>query len=556
MAVPEYQVANTASDEDSRDLPSVQELAQQYLVPIDDLRSIVKPVKGHSTNVSGETFVNKLDAKQFSESRAHAFFRMLGLPVGVDEEYYNPGFPEPPGNKTKRLNINKKVLEKINKISDIREEQQAKINALFFDDNLAGSIYAYLLRFNREFGATIFNSDGSGGPYDFVDQKYDVSTRTEQYNVMLGLAKDDVGKAEMQAAVSHISSVLGGLGAGQHILRPFVVNPDIAETVMPDSKLICVPFLKTREDTLISKEPITYLLRPGIEAIIRARLTSSNAVGQDYIAQVKKYLDQSSEVTEDINDAIQIINNTSEDKNITAAIEEEISGYGNLQLKNVAKLFKLMTYLIKKLVDYQQDIDLAFQKIGWLPIPNQYGPELGTNGASSRSIPGSVGSEIDALIAALNLKIFANKYVDQEIAELGNFASPFSIQVNSTDQYTDKLNELKQYKDKISNQALEAMGNIELIMGEVSGLGLMDVLAVYYALWSMEEKYLIAMLDNDAFGRLIDEGLTSTAIEERVNGGKATLESAILEMEIRTKLVLTFMDRAYKETLDNNVATT
>jgi len=544
----DYKVANDTGNESIQDLPDIMELAKTYLLPIDDFRSIVKPVRGFSTNVSNEKLPPKEQDKSFTESRAHAFYRMIGFPVGVSDNYYNSGYPTSLGGEDKKININQEVLDKFGEIFDEREKWQENVSSLFFNKNFSGSLYAFLLRFSR--------------PFDFINftiidkQKYDVEYRNKFCQIMLQIPQEEDKKEIIINAAEAITKILGGIGSGQHIITPFCIDPDIAATVMPDSKIICVPFLKTKDDTLISKEPTTYLYRPGIEAIIRARLTSGNTIKADYISKMKSYLNNDKldpDTILSLSDDLLFISNISENNKLTDKVEQEISGYVDFQLKTLIKITQILELLITKLIENQLQIDFAFKEIGWMPVPNQNGPEMGAIGASSTSVPGSIGNELDIEIAMLNIKIFSAKYTAQDILSLGNFASPFEIQPDDLNKYNDRLSELKKKKEAIGNNALNAMGILELIMGEVSGLGLIDVFAVYYALWSMDDKYLIAFLDDASFLRMQNNAkLTSPAVVNRINGIRESLESAYTELETRVNNFYGVAQRIYTKLINNS----
>jgi len=84
------------------------------------------------------------------------------------------------------------------------------------------------------------------------------------------------------------------------------------------------------------------------------------------------------------------------------------------------------------------------------------------------------------------------------------------------------------------------MGNIEIISGEVSGLGLIDILCIYIALWAMDELALVSMLDDESFSRLVENN------PELVVG-----EAEKINTEHRFKLSITDALSAFEKSLVN-----
>jgi len=63
-------------------------------------------------------------------------------------------------------------------------------------------------------------------------------------------------------------------------------------------------------------------------------------------------------------------------------------------------------------------------------------------------------------------------------------------------------NNLKEDRDKILEKACKALQSIEMIMGEYSGLGLCDIIAVMGALYIMPKSDLLGFLDPDSTVRM------------------------------------------------------
>src|SRR5574343_620098 len=85
---------------------------------------------------------------------------------------------------------------------------------------------------------------------------------------------------------------------------------------------------------------------------------------------------------------------------------------------------------------------------------------------------------------------------------------------------TPSIKNLQKQKDEFSKKASTCLRNIEIITGEVSGLGLVDILAIYTSLWSIDIKYLVGMLDNNALSRINEffPNLINDEIKNQLSG--------------------------------------
>ena len=64
------------------------------------------------------------------------------------------------------------------------------------------------------------------------------------------------------------------------------------------------------------------------------------------------------------------------------------------------------------------------------------------------------------------------------------------------------LEELTQRRNKFMTKAGKALRKIEIIMGEFSGLGLCDIIAILGTLYVIPKENLLGFLDKDAFSRM------------------------------------------------------
>jgi hypothetical protein len=192
------------------------------------------------------------------------------------------------------------------------------------------------------------------------------------------------------------------------------------------------------------------------------------------------------------------------------------------------------------------------ERVNWVPIPNASGPEFGASGAKLFEQGTSSNlTKLDKSILDLKIRQFNATYQRTAVEDLGSFASPFDIHINdeSVEKITNELKNNEHMRDSAANKGFIAMGRIELIMGEASGLGLIDILAVYIALWSMNEEALISMLDEESFNRLSENfpTLLVGAAADRFGSTDPpkNIIEALSDFELKFRNVLDFAQREF-----------
>jgi hypothetical protein len=520
----------------------VKRLAKKYIYVIDRLRSIKQ---GDSRPV---------------ESRANAFYRVLGMPVSTsDGEFYNPGFDPVYGEgEKKKLNINSKVnSSNFKQIMIDRESLHRDLSNIFLRQDIASSVYAIVLRHVRPFQIL----DVGKGPLDADKQSFVVDARADEaaeFAVDNPLLESSIDAVDPVFEKTPVGVLMSG---GRHILRPFIVNPEV--DAMPSNNIVCVPFLPSITDTRIYKQNDNkdFLYRPGLEMIIRLRL-KNNIEDKSFLNNVKKILNSEVSPSEDPdnldkNTIISTIVALSENNEV---VEDEVfelfQGISSIQLVTVGRLIRTIKGVVQTLRDSVEIIDEAMDTINWIPVPHRDGPELGkAHGARFSTEGSSIATEIDRTIVELKIKSDEAKRVLQEQEALGKFASPFADNSGAVDvdKYDEEINRLSSKKKSIAYDALDAMGDIEIISGEISGLGLIDILAIYTALWAMEEEDLIGLLDDRAFNRLAtnNKDLITDAVVARQNGLGVNVITALTRLEQLLINIFSFIDKELENKYKN-----
>lgn len=561
MALPRRKIESGNDDLQTVDL-DVSSLTAKFLTPIDNIRSFSRPGPATSGDVGDFFRGSEQNSIRPLESRAHAFLRYVGFPVAVSDGFYNPGFDptgtqflgEISGENQKKRTINAKFNQSpFRQVVEDREFIPRENRAIFSRKDINSSVYALILTSISDIRPFQVLTEGQG-PFEPDPQTFSILSRLETVNQFT--------KENPNYSDSDLTELAGLLGVdyteGRHVLKPFVVDPKIDATVMPAQSRVAVPFLPDAQSLRLEENKS--VLRPGLELIIRERLRSASNVDLAFIETAKLIADNASgslvlDIPQgtaiDVRSAKNALEAILDDNQIDISDIQTLEGEGlsTVQTKNITQLVKLLKGVIKILSDSVDVINFAREKINWVPLPNADGPELGARGAQlNNTLISSGRSKIDKNIANLEQRKYRINTRLTEDVDLGDFASPFSVTTNTEDvsKVSEQLREFKSLRNRIATQAFEAMGNIELIVGEASGLGLIDVLSVYIALWSMDEAALIGMLDEASFSRLVNnfgDLVSGAAADRRDSGEVLSIEESLQIFEDKLRNVLTFADR-------------
>ncbi len=451
------------------------------------------------------------------ESRCNAFYRMIGFPVvSPDGSAYSPGF-NPDVNRDvekqqERLGIANRLLEGIGSVLNNREQYPKDQAVIFNQTDARATSLAINSIFVRNFGKQF--KDGLQ-PLDKDPQTFQIADRTKDFNL------------------------------STHILKPFVGDPRIELTVAPAANRICAPFLTDKSKTQLSKGQ--YLKRPYIEKVIRVRLNKANVVA----APTGK--DESGQYLRDL------LANIQSDPKITSAALTDVlanpsSSLHSSEIVVYEKFVRILESLVTQLVKAINDIGRIRTNINWKPIPNINGPEFGSElNAPDRSDPDNLQKENDINKAEL-IKVVGQTDLDVGVsdADLGDFifSDLTDTALNATQHnykfYDDQLKTLNNKRNEDGNKANELLRQIEIITGEFSGLGLLDVIAIQAALWIIPQNTLLGLIDSDAIGRMETNKNLQSGI-----GPSASLQ-ALTEFEQKLSEIYILIEAFYQNIIDAN----
>jgi hypothetical protein len=449
------------------------------------------------------------------ESRCHAFFRIIGFPCcdSSKSKIFNPGYDI--------IKDASRTIDDIYKIGVIKDplpgfRQLSVARETFSQDNAKTfssqeSIEAATLALSsgrniRQFIAPL--TDTQFDDTKIAHQQYSIDLNSSVGGIEKSLAKyqDVFGRNPSKV------STFGSSGFG-HIIKPFLVDPVIDLMVNDSAKKIAVPFAPTKSELKVVNN--TYVARPMLEQVIRDRFSIINPTTTSGTADasVLNYINS----IPNIND-IGIINNAN-------------NLYKLGDQTQFLKFLNIIRAMIKKLVEAQDVIKLTQGKYYWVPIPSKNGPEGGCTVQGvfvSTNLDSDLITKADEVVINALIKtaiVQADSLAANATAtpDVGGYALPNALGLPNLGASTtpDSLGNdvVKNYNQVVSTRSEElkvagtALQTVEIIMGEFSGLGLCDIVAILGGLYLMPKESLMGFLDDDALVRMQTAGLaTSDAV--------------------------------------------
>jgi len=463
--------------------PNIVDLFNKVIKNIDSHRStfvinkniseLIKNKKIDDLFISGGTL-----SSSYQESRTNAFYRMLGFPV-INEDgtkSYSPGHDPSLNQDDTRISNNLEIaasyLNKFENISTKRELYSVLSNNVLAVGDENSTVAALGIMYLRPFDKQL---NSSLSPIDIDEQTFNITSR-------------EFLKFKFPSANVNVQSI--------HILKPFVVDPRIELTVLPATNRICAPFIKDKSKTQLSKG--TYLKRPYIERVIEIRFNKSNVFSDTsingYIKDILSYVKNNSNILD-----ANLVNSTA---NPQALHQSELLTF--------SKFFNVITALLDTLAFNIQEINRNETKINWKPIPNKNGLERGLS-LNKVDYNDVYNQAIEIDIA--NQK--AKKYLAQTTFDVGYYSKDVSnFSFSNIDDvifggdkidssfYEKQIQKLNNRRNELGNSSNQMLTEIEMITGEFSGIGLLDVMAIQAALWIISPQALLGLIDNAAINRM------------------------------------------------------
>lgn len=458
------------------------------------------------------------------ESRVHAFYRLIGFPViSKSGSFYNPGFDSPINgvNQDYKYKIATQIDSDISKLIVYRENYYNAVIANIFAKNKSITSCALALSAFKIRRFNFLTKSKSPFDTDVLNQAYINDLKDPQDNSLKDY-KDVNGQ-----------SPDGVPSIRYHIIKPFMVDPRIDFSMLPGNRRVCVPFAVNKQATKLVEN--TFLHRPFLEKVIRERLTIQQTdlnIGEknkDIIESLKKYSS-----LQDI-ELIQKLN------------KSDISKF-NKKLAFI-KFIDIIRAVMERLFESLSVIEQTYTTYHWIPIPSTTGPEGGC------STMGLYESDPFRTIPDIELLNLSNKQTFERLAgdlatsgkiDIGDFSfSSMSSVLDFTDSFEDTISlNLPQALEERTAQcdkANEALKYIEIIMGEFSGLGLCDIIAIISALYLVDIECVVSLLDDAAYARFKNMKNLDTGIE------RIDITTALTKYESVVKDMYNIMDRIFDD---------
>jgi len=500
---------------------NINQLYEDWIGPIDAIRSYASVRNSTFKSLAGDglndaalvKFTKTIKTEStLQESRCHAFYRWIGFPV-VDEggSIYSPGF-DIISCATGHVGIFQKMAIAKNPKAGFEFLSNAREN--FIRDNTKIFLNPYSIAAStmalssggtdklRSFAAPFKDGDD---PFDMVvlnqTNTPDLSGHVGGHPVYLTEYKDAGG---IKSSDSDIKPIFNR----PHIIKPFIVDARIDFSVTPQSRLVAVPFVP--DDSHLKASSTESVRRPLIEKFIRDRSPLKNPIAApgDNVNAILDYINRSTTITDK-----ELISKIQKRDNLFKSQNEQIQFIDSLDI---------IKAMVNELV-YAEDVIRAAQGLYyWVPYPSTIGPEGGSK-VQGVFIPTYISSENDKqLITDKDSAIIdahsksATNNINTDSAELTgspgalNYGISATSSINISSATTSGLGDnnakneetISRIRFRELTAASEALRVVEIIMGEFSGLGLCDIVAITTALKILPIENLCGLLDKQAFDRM------------------------------------------------------
>jgi hypothetical protein len=544
---------SNSKDYDFQDIDvDIDSLYSKYIVPIENFRS--KASVNFNNPSSAVSMTNDPQ-----ESRCHAFYRMLGLPVLSNNGlFYNPGFN--PNSTSDTISLHSTVDENVNLIvrdMQIKRENDSKSRlGIYKNQNLNSMVFS--LGLGSPYGQRPFNVMNGNNPFG-TEVTADGADRPSAIGVDY---QHNPNLNEIQKYINSFKTVDGydlSPVSSSHMIRPILTDPATCNGVMPKIQMVCVPFLLSDKDRYLESK--TQLKLCGLEFILRLRLRqrvinseSSQPITSNTLTSM---FGNDGDIT--INDLAHVsallLDKTDVD---VTSIQDALKGVLLTEVYYLNDLYRMITGTIKSLVDSIKNLNHIMGKIIYAPMSATNGPEGGTQtlgGFICPLLPETYELENKILFLQLKINIAS---MQQDLGSTSNNPIDFSNFAisefhNMKKIFDSEMQDLQDQKSTFEKEASNHLRNIEIILGEASGFGLINVLATYMALWSVSLDVLLGVLDDDAISRLysIVELRTPEVVSRKNKTSGVTVTDAIKSIDNSIMSILASCDQIKKNLLSN-----
>lgn len=486
--------------ENNVDLQDELEAIANNFDPIPFIDSIMETIKGMASEnapIPNTFFYSVLDVQsgESSESRLNTFLRILGFPATRGEASLSD----------KSIQI--KTLREQIKENSQGDKSEGQISKIVEDERIK-----------------ILSQDGTLNYFNAGDLVSNVKLELTSNNLITELAIREVSlnkKISQQAFVDMIASPLNikssiVKNSRRPVIFPLVVNADIP--IFPLRKRIA-PFFNFT-DFIVNR---TRLSRPFLEHIIYARNKALSGVSSPLKTFIIKNIENEVQGTSRQNDLKDLLKNSS-----------------SLELQLIQKFIKALKKSAKIYIDTKKLAKELRTKIDLVPKPKKEPTELSGEDKtlSQKDKQAFFTAEVGNENIVISTKLLDDKIsrIQQELSgidtflqlmptegikqsdEINRIGSPFITNNIVSDLFVGEFIQLASFERvALESKRDEALDEKALIIrryedvkmlimhftGEFTGLSIFDIICVLLALFTVDIKYLISLLNKDAQSRLI-----------------------------------------------------
>jgi hypothetical protein len=224
---------------------------------------------------------------------------------------------------------------------------------------------------------------------------------------------------------------------------------------------------------------------------------------------------------------------------------KSIQDFTTLESTITITLIKAIKVAVNELNVSIRDLERIKLKINLQPIPDINGPEFPQGGKIKTSSGILPESNIQKKKAILKLQQLVNERLNGKSDDrVGENAYISGVSVDLTKDLTSAINKLQKIENELGRQALNLLSIIEKVTGEISGIGIVDILGIYTALYTIDMRFLIGFLDEASLERLNNNfsELVNDEVTNQLKGNRPTIIDCLTEFEKIFFNILAFAD--------------
>jgi hypothetical protein len=468
MATSSSDISSAFNSNSDKELINANSLSEEIILnKINNLRSNLQLTDGEQ--LAKDKNNTPIPIK---ESFCHAFYRMLGLPV-IDfslMKFYNPGF------YGSEQNIN------VDDIKSIDNNQDPNLSNT--EDHREITCYENILAFEKPDPKFQYR-------LDMLKQRMNIDILDENIDAFFLNGNDPQNIVLTKRALYRLV---------RKYLRPFKCCSKLTNNVYPITNSVCAPFISENNSVINS----TSLPKPYLEFVIRTRFFKDLPINSKKESTLYNTLKQQIKLA------------------LPQELQQSLKMHSELEDYISTQMFQSLFYICKNVGAESKRTIKIVEQINEKIKVSQTDDEPLTFDAIDNAIE-KLKSQIAAkeLVLSIlpNYTIKDSTGADINIQNNMNcpLISPFIklVQPNLDDlkKQVDYLNTEKQKRLTLLNSLNKS---IFYVIGEVNGIGLIDIISIMLAFWLIPKDHLLSMLDTPSFLRLYREpNLQSEEVVDR-----------------------------------------